>query len=126
MLPHYPSGLPTSPTAHPRHPTNAHRGETSLTLLPLNSFPVGCPEFSFLQSSLGVIREEPLQAGLSAQTRAFVRPGEARMLGALPLLLVWSPSSSPCWPQPSPPHAAGAGASGTLGRGELLPQRSHP
>ena len=30
MLPLYPSGLPTSPTARPRHPTNAHREEQGL------------------------------------------------------------------------------------------------
>ena len=110
VLPHYPSGLPISPTAHPRHPTNAHRGETTFTFIPLNSFPVGCPEFSFLQSSLGVIREEPLQARFSAQTRAFGEPGEARMLGALPSLLVWSLSSSPCSWGPGKWHSGQRGA----------------
>ena len=57
----------------------------------------------------GVVREEPLQTGFSAQTPGLGGPGGVGVLGAPPSLLVWSLSSSPCWPQPSPPSSWGRG-----------------
>lgn len=103
---------PQDSPPHPRHAQDTpqmHTERNKAYFIPLNSLPVGCPEFSFLPSSLGVFREEPLQTGFSAQTPGLGRPGGVGMLGALPSLLVWSLSSSPCWPQPSPPSSWGRG-----------------
>ncbi|CAN0162755.1 unnamed protein product [Rangifer tarandus platyrhynchus] len=103
----------TTPQDSPPHPRHAqdtpqmHTGGNSPYFIPLNSFPVACPEFSLLPSSLGGIREEPLQTGFSAQTPGLGGPGGVGMLGALPSLLVWSLSSSPCWPQPTLPSSWG-------------------